>query len=554
MDWKTIALKKRQEQTEALRPYLAPEDKLPSEEVRKDNEKFIKFLDQSDLLTDEEKAITNIPDVVSLLAKIKSKDLTCDQVIRAYIKRATLAHQLTNCLTEINFDHALKRAKELDQHIESGRELLPLHGLPISVKDQFDIQGLDTTMGYVAKVGEPKTHNAALVDMLEKLGAIVFVKTNLPLSIMTSESDNYLWGRTNNPYNKDLTAGGSTGGESALLASKGSILGWGTDLTGSVRIPQAMCGGYSLRPTHHRFPYRRVSVTSDGQEHIPSVIGPMSRTFSTLLFMTRTVIEENPWKYDHLCVPMEWNQSAFDIASKSKLRIGVQYFNGIVRPHPPVERLLNEAVKKLEAAGHEIIRFETGLDEKAYNLLESYYYVDGAQELRRELQRLGEPMTDQVSEMVRDAKPRSVLQYWEMNLEKRKIQQTFFDKWNATKDVTSNGEPIDVILNPALATSAVPHNQTHDITYTELYSALNYPCAVFPVGKVDKAIDVKDESYVPVNDRDERVWKKYDPELMHGLPINLQLAARSYNEEKLLGSLLNVLNSLDINPSKEFGA
>jgi amidase len=91
----------------------------------------------------------------------------------------------TNCLTEINFDNALTQAKRLDDHLRDHGELIgPLHGVPISLKDQFNVEGLDSTLGYVGRVGKPAFSNALLVDILQGLGAIVLAKTNLPQSIM----------------------------------------------------------------------------------------------------------------------------------------------------------------------------------------------------------------------------------------------------------------------------------------------------------------------------------------------------------------------------------
>ena len=138
----------------------------------------------------------------------------------------------------------------------------PLHGLPISIKDSFCVKGLQSTVGYVEFLKhEPSKTNSALVELLLALGAVLYVKTNIPQTMMvslravhsprifkianklqTGDSDNNIFGRTLNPHNTSLTAGGSSGGEGALTAFRGSILGVGTDIAGSIRIPALCCG------------------------------------------------------------------------------------------------------------------------------------------------------------------------------------------------------------------------------------------------------------------------------------------------------------------------
>lgn len=201
-------------------------------------------------VTQEEEDITSISDVLVLAQKLASREVTSEAVVRAYVKRATSAHQRTNCLTEICFNEALERARKLDEHIKvHGKPVGPFHGVPVTLKDQFNVKGFDSTIGYVARAGHPATENAVIVQTLEKLGAIILAKTNLPQSIMWCETDNPLWGLTTNPRNPAVTPGGSSGGEGALLALHGSIIGFGTDIGGSVRIPSHINGLYGLKPS-----------------------------------------------------------------------------------------------------------------------------------------------------------------------------------------------------------------------------------------------------------------------------------------------------------------
>ncbi|QRV80630.1 amidase [Ceratobasidium sp. AG-Ba] len=160
----------------------------------------------------------------------------------------------------------------MDDYLERNKKPKgPLHGLPVSLKDQFRIEGLETingeidvspgslvyefAPGYVANIGDYATKNSVLVDVLNELGAVLFVRTNVPQTLMWGETYNNVFGRTLNLHNRSLTPSESSGGEGALLAMRGSPLGVGTDIGGSVRIPASASGIYSLRPSYVRFPY-----------------------------------------------------------------------------------------------------------------------------------------------------------------------------------------------------------------------------------------------------------------------------------------------------------
>lgn len=139
-------------------------------------------------------------------------------------------HQ-TNCLSETLFDDALKTAKFLDDHLnQTGETVGPLHGLPVSLKDNFCIPGKDATVGFCSWVNDPATSTSVLVDILVAAGAVPYVKTNVPTAMMIAETVNNCQGRTVNPLNRNLTSGGSSGGESALIVFGGSPLGVGTDI------------------------------------------------------------------------------------------------------------------------------------------------------------------------------------------------------------------------------------------------------------------------------------------------------------------------------------
>jgi amidase len=244
--WQELVADKRTRQALSIpKEWILPIDRFPGPSVQE----VIDFPEsvKCGLLTTGDIEVTSASFEV-LLSNLTKGDWTAVGVLKSFAKRAVIAHQLTNCLTEIFIDKALKRAAELDAHYErTGKPIGPLHGLPISLKDQICIEGLETTMGYVSWIGDYAKENAVVVDLLLKAGAVPYVRTNVPQTLMWPEAFNNIFGRTTNPYNRTLTPGGSSGGEGALIALKGSPLGVGSDIGGSVRIPAGFCGLYALK-------------------------------------------------------------------------------------------------------------------------------------------------------------------------------------------------------------------------------------------------------------------------------------------------------------------
>ena len=311
---------------------------------------------------------------------------TAEAVTRAFCSRASLAHKLVssywslsrqllmksqvNCLHEVFFEDAIAEAKKLDAYFaEHKKPVGPLHGLPVSLKDQFHVRGVETTMGYVGWIdtfqgkkgtGKEKVFESEMVRELRNLGAVLYCKTSVPHTLMTGETVNNIIGYTWNPKNRNLSSGGSSGGEGALIAMKGSPLGFGTDIGGSIRIPAGFNGQYGLRPSTGRMPYEGMANSMDGQNTVLSVVGPLSSSLGGLRLAMTAILSQQPWLHDPLVHELPWRsehgQYIEDIlsASGSKLVFGVLKNDGVVTPHPPVRRAIDMAVKAVEAAGHKV--------------------------------------------------------------------------------------------------------------------------------------------------------------------------------------------------------
>jgi amidase len=173
----------------------------------------------------------------------------------AYIARSIEAHGRSNILTEIMYNEAYERAQQLDAEFEKTGELRGrLHGVPVSLKDQIGYKGLDNPIGCTSDMGKPALEHSTLVKVLLEEGAVPFVKTSVPQTMLSFECGNPLFGATTNPYDSTRIPGGSSGGEAALLASDACPLGFGSDIGGSLRIPAAFSGCFGLKPCAGRFP------------------------------------------------------------------------------------------------------------------------------------------------------------------------------------------------------------------------------------------------------------------------------------------------------------
>jgi amidase len=283
--------------------------------------------------------------------------------------------QKVNCLHEIFFDAAIADAQKLDDYYaEHKKPIGPLHGLPVSLKDQFHVKDVETTMGYVGwigtfegkkETGKERVFESEMVTELRNLGAILYCKTSVPHTLMAGETINNIIGYTFNPKNRNLACGGSSGGEGALIGLKGSPVGFGTDIGGSIRIPAVFNGLYGIRPSSGRLPYEGMANSMDGQNSILSVVGPLATSVGALKLVIKGLLSQQPWLHDPLVAEIPWRdeheQAVFDIVksgSGGQLVFGILPTDGLVGPHPPVRRAMDIVVKTIEKIGHKVVEWK----------------------------------------------------------------------------------------------------------------------------------------------------------------------------------------------------
>ncbi|KAI0201445.1 amidase [Astrocystis sublimbata] len=516
--WEALAAKKCQDLLDSIpEEWRIPKHLLPPES----QDDVTGFPETSGWFTQEELDITNLT-ALELLPRLAAGDLSSETVTRAFCKRAAAAHQLVNCLSETCFDRAIETAKALDERLAQGLGPAgPFHGLPISLKDMFNLKGLDATVGFTSHIGHPAEHDSELVTLLLNAGAVPYVKTNVPTAMMIAETVNNAFGRTVNPFNRKLTSGGSSGGESALLVFKGTPLGVGTDIGGSLRIPAACTGIWTIRPSFGRFPTHGCRSGLPGQEAVHSVNGPMTRTLADLEYYCKAVIDAEPWHSDPRCMPIPWRP----VALPPKLKVAVMWHDGIVLPTPPVTRALKHTVDRLQAAGHELIDWSPEDQAEGLSLLGRMFVADGGKSVMHELAKTGEPLRPEMA-AYGEARELSGSEYWKLHMERQAFQKRYLDRWKKAG--------IDAILAPVTPFSGVQNGLFKHVGYTGVYNVLDYAAISFPTGMtVDQAVDVPQaDAPAALSDLDQVIRSEYNAEVVHGMPISLQLIANRLEDEK----------------------
>jgi Asp-tRNA(Asn)/Glu-tRNA(Gln) amidotransferase A subunit family amidase len=397
-------------------------------------------------------------------------------ILRAYGKAALKVHAKTICLTEVIISAAETWATDGSINMKG-----PLAGIPVSLKDSIVVGGFDTTVGYSRLVGNKGPKDGILVRLLKDAGAIPYVKTNLPITLLSFESTNDVWGRCTNPHNAKYSPGGSTGGEGALLAGGGGRIGIGSDVAGSVRAPAHFSGIYSLRCSTGRWPKAGMMTSMPGQEGIPSVFSPMARTLGDLKYFSASIIGMKPWKYDYSVHPIPWREEVVkEYQEKKRFRIGVMRTDGVVDPSPACARAVEEVVQALKKEGHEVIDVTPPNAYEALVIASQLLNSDGCKTFRsffragewedtgaRQmsfLASLPRPFKwvyymwvkhirrDEIwAGLVRDWHEKSAFEQWKLVAKREAYKAKWHDWWEQEAK-------LDFMITPPNATPAVPHD------------------------------------------------------------------------------------------------
>lgn len=544
--WKDIARRKRAQRAAAI-PRKWQLRNLPKDGPQYGSQPVLHIPLDGRILSPSELAITELYTAKTLVEALSTNKLTCLAVTTAFCKRAAIAQQVTNCLTEPLFTSALARAKELDKYLSTtGKPIGPLHGLPVTVKDSFNIIGVDSSLGLASLCFKPATYNSTLVDLLLSLGCVIIAKTNVPQALAALDSNNNVFGRTMSPINRRMTAGGSSGGEGVMVAMKGCMVGWGTDIGGSIRVP-AMCNGvYGFKPSNGRVPYGKQqnagAIAGMSRIGMQAVAGPLARSVDDIDFVLREVIPRAElWGED--CLPGTWSDeyTAKGCGEDGKFVIGIMRGDGNCELLPPIRKVIDEVAETLRRTpGVQVVDVPTpSAWTKCQSLISKFFGVDGGEAMADLLEESGEPLVPWMVGRFKRGKPRSLKEVAELQARRTDLEHEMLDVWNSDTDY-GRVRRIDAIVCP-VAPHPVPEiDRWNAIGYTSSFVLLDYPAGVVPVrdftqndlelgkemgGKVAGSWDA----------RNRELWdeKTVNRKVYLGTPLSVQVVTPRLQDQRL---------------------
>jgi fatty acid amide hydrolase len=494
--------------------------------------------------------------LVALKRALDAKTLSSREIIEALYARADAVDPSLHALVHRFRDTALAAADNADEARAKGIDYGPLHGLPVTVKESLDTRGTATTLGVRARQRRPAEDDAVVVKVLRQAGAIVIGKTNISQTLLFNESDNPIWGATENPFKAGRVPGGSSGGEAAAVAAGLSPLGVGTDIGGSIRVPCHYCGVAGLKPTVDRWSMVGSVGAIGGQESIRSQCGPLARTVEDLAFAMRSADGPAHHALDPFVPPLP-TRDPMQVDLRG-LRVGYYESDGFLTPSQAVMRGVREAAEHLRAQGATVVPFPP---PRAVELLYLYFAVlsaDGGRTLERFLE--GDEVVPQMSLLRTVAKlpgaARKVAAAYMASQGEARVERLLAvvhekrvsDLWSWVKlrgqyraEVLAAWDhaQLDAVLCPPHATVALAHGQSKDFSlggcYAMRYNTLNFPAGVVPVTRVRP-----DETRrPPATDRLERTMVEVDHDSA-GLPVGVQVAGRPYQEDVVLAVMAAV--------------
>ncbi|KAK0713245.1 amidase signature domain-containing protein [Lasiosphaeria miniovina] len=495
------------------------------------------------LLTAEELAITENYDAVTLAEAMRTRKLTAVAVATAFAKRAIIAHQLTSCLSEWFMDEAVARAQELDAHLaRTGITVGPLHGVPVSLKEIIPLAGHTSSTGLLV-TRHVDDADSQLVAILRAAGAVFYCKTAQPQAVMSYESASPA-GRVLNPHHTGLSAGGSSGGEAALVALRGSVLGIGSDIGGSVRGPAALSGVYGFKSTSaalfpiHDFVKGGFAATMT----VPAAAGPIASSLRGIDLFTSVVHAARPYLQDPSLAPLPWSGLAGTGSAKKPLKVGFMTHDGAIVPQPPVLRALAWARAQLDAAAPG--QFETK-DFAPYGSAQvmasqrAAYWPDGGRGLKAALAAAGEPMFPLTEWIIRDGAAAtevtgemSATGVLALRVARDAFRVAFAAHWTA--------QDVDVVVCPAFVGPAPVHETGLYWNYAAFWNYLDYPGVAVPTPVTVLAKGGEGfaaEHAVPLSDECRHVRQLWGEGDFEGAPVGLQIVARRHHDNELFGAL-----------------
>ncbi|CEQ40238.1 SPOSA6832_01851, partial [Sporobolomyces salmonicolor] len=523
--------------------------------------------------------------------KTKQPGWTATNVMLVFIRSAIEAQERSNLLTEILFNPALKHAQDLDAEFEkTGKIVGPLHGVPVSLKDQIDLKDVDTTMGFTQqafasyRLHLPRTNLLLLTTARSTIPPRPMPPSSVPCAglaqsptMLSFECANPLFGASRNPYDSSRTPGGSSGGEAGLLGSDGSPMGFGSDVGGSLRIPCHYSGCFALKPCFGRFPSTDCRGTNPGFEAIKASMGPMGRSVADVELASRVVLDASvELARTEALVPLPYRE----VKLPRKLKFGYYLTDGFCHASPACERAVLETVEALRKQGHECVEFTPPSPIEAMELFVALTSAGGCSCLSHPpspvFRRLPPPLTDSSHPVAADETLLAGLRgdpqeasLWLVTLGPSLpsfvrtslawvVEHVVGDPVLARLFRASRRKSVfeilelDAILCAPQATPALKHGQTWDLSPaaigTILYNVVDSSVGLVPVSFVSSTLDAVTPSWLstrraraPVAGSklaEQRMYGPrggvYDAKAMEGLPVGVQVVGGHWDEERVV--------------------
>jgi Asp-tRNA(Asn)/Glu-tRNA(Gln) amidotransferase A subunit family amidase len=434
--------------------------------------------------------LTFLPAVV-MAEQVRRKKLSPVELVQAHLAQIQRLNPKLNAFVQVDAERALRVAHDAEIAVMQQKILGPLHGVPVSIKSSLPVAGMRCESGTRLRAAFVAAEDAPLVARLRAAGAIVLGVTNTPELLMAWETDNLLYGRTNNPWDLERTPGGSSGGEAAAIAAGMSAGGVGSDGGGSIRVPAHFSGICGLKPTPGRIPATGHFPESSGPFALIGVVGPMARTVADLKALFE--VTQGPDIGDSCAapVPLRWPGEE----EARKLRVGYFEDDGRTPVTPETRAAIRTGAEALRSAGFQVERFQPEGLEEARQLWWKYFVVAGGMLLR--------PMfKDRESDLSPILK-----QFLEWSAAEPALTgETLLDAWLQRDALRARFfaqmRHYPILVCPAAAIPAFRHGErswqvegktVHYLdawSYAEFFNLLGNPAAVVPVGRSSEGLSI----------------------------------------------------------------
>lgn len=488
-----------------------------------------------------------------LAAAIKAGDLSAEEVVDARISHIEKVNPALNAVVIPLFDEARAQAKLADEARARGEPLGALHGVPMTIKEQYKVRGTQVTLGATNKIGNVYADEGPLVTRLRAEGAIILGKTNIAQTLLGYESDNRVYGRSNNPWDLTRSPGGSSGGDAAIIAAGGVPLALASDLGGSVRIPPLFCGVHGFKPTTGRFTNDDFpnELLGYGQEAILPQPGPIARTVADLALALEVFAKTSMNTTIDNVPPVPWTDPA--TISVKGMRIGYYTDNGFFSASPALRRAVEEAAEALRKLGAEAVPVAAPDPVEAMRIFIGVMSAGGVAQMKSLLG--PEKPIPQVAAAVKGmGTPRPVLAVLARLMAARGQHHNSrvigsmgalktADYWRLVEARTDyrvgfhgalDAAGLDAVLCPPFAVPAVTHGASEHlfpaVSYAFTYNVLGAPAGVISTTRVRSGEESDRKVGKDIADRTAQQVEQGSA----GLPVGVQVVARHWHDHVVL--------------------